>query len=77
MGLGDVKFALFAGTFLGYPQTAIWLFASFLIGAVVGLILIFTKKASFGKHIPFGPFFFFFFFLVLFLGERMLTWLGL
>ena len=56
MGLGDVKFALLGGVFLGWPGSLTWLFSSFLIGAFVGVILILFKKASFGKKIPFGPF---------------------
>lgn len=76
MGLGDVKFALFAGTFLGWPQTIVWLFLSFLIGAVVGVFLILIKKASFGKHIPFGPFLVVSFFIATFFGSQIISWLG-
>lgn len=56
MGLGDVKFALFGGVFLGLPVALVWLFWSFLTGAFVGIILILVGKASFGKEIAFGPF---------------------
>lgn len=76
MGLGDVKFAVFAGVFLGWPHSVTWLFASFLIGAFVGLLLILLKKASFGKHIPFGPFLVVSFFIVVLFGERILNWLN-
>lgn len=56
MGLGDVKFALFGG-FLLDPKAAIyWVFLSFVIGAVVSVYLLITKKAKFGMEIPFGPF---------------------
>lgn len=56
MGLGDVKFALFAGMLIGWPHALTWMFLSFIIGAVVGLFLIYTKKAKFKNPIPFGPF---------------------
>ena len=56
MGLGDVKFALFPPLLLGWPLSFVWLFGSFLIGAITGIILIFLGKASFGKKIAFGPF---------------------
>ncbi len=56
MGLGDVKLALFLGTLLGWPWTAVWLFGAFLTGAIIGSILILIKKISFGKQIAFGPF---------------------
>jgi prepilin signal peptidase PulO-like enzyme (type II secretory pathway) len=56
MGLGDVKFALLAGTILGWPNTLYWMYISFISGALVGVILIVYKKAKFGKSIPFAPF---------------------
>jgi leader peptidase (prepilin peptidase)/N-methyltransferase len=72
MGLGDVKLVLIPPLILGWPQTIIWLFLSFIIGAFVGVILILVGKAKFGKQIPFGPFLIFSFFLVLFWGEKLL-----
>src|SRR4030042_6260450 len=68
MGLGDVKLALLGGIVLGWPGTVTWLLLSFVTGAVLGLILIFFKKAEFGKHIPFGPFLVFSFFIALVFG---------
>jgi prepilin signal peptidase PulO-like enzyme (type II secretory pathway) len=56
MGLGDVKFAILGGLVLGWPNTPIWMFLSFIIGAFVGIVLILFKRASFGKKIPFGPY---------------------
>ena len=56
MGLGDVKFAILGGLVLGWPNTPIWMFLSFIIGAFVGIVLILFKKASFGKKISFGPY---------------------
>lgn len=56
MGLGDVKFALASGLILGWPETLVWLYVSFITGAVVGLILIAFGKARMGRQIAFGPF---------------------
>lgn len=56
MGLGDVKFALFAGTLAGWPLAVIWLYGSFLIGAIAGITLIAVGRARFGARIAFGPF---------------------
>lgn len=67
MGLGDVKFALLAGIYFDFYQMLIWLFISFLTGAVIGVILLVTKKAKLGMHIPFGPFLVFAFFIELFM----------
>jgi leader peptidase (prepilin peptidase)/N-methyltransferase len=68
MGLGDVKLALLGGIVLGWPGTVTWLLLSFVTGAILGLVLIFFKKAEFGKHIPFGPFLVFSFFVSLVFG---------
>lgn len=56
MGLGDVKFALFAGTFLGFPAAVTWFFASFILGGIVGLLLIVTGRAKMSQRVAFGPF---------------------
>lgn len=56
MGFGDVKLALLMGIFLGSPGILISLYASFLTGAVVSLILILAGLKRFGQTIPFGPF---------------------
>jgi len=75
MGLGDVKYALFAGTFLGWPRSVSWLFLSFLTGAGVGVILILLGKAKLGKHIAFGPFLAFSLILAYLFGETLIKWL--
>ena len=75
MGLGDVKLALPAGLILGWPMGAVWLFVSFVIGGVVGIILILLKKAHFGKQIAFGPFLVVGYLIALFRGERILGFL--
>lgn len=72
MGLGDVKFVLFPPLILGWPHTISWLFLSFIIGSVVGVIMIIAGKTKFGKQIPFGPFLILSYFIVLFWGEKLL-----
>ena len=72
MGLGDVKLVLIPPLILGWPYTVIWLFLSFIIGAVVGVTLILLRKAKFGKQIPFAPFLILSYFIVLFWGEKLL-----
>lgn len=56
MGLGDVKLALFVGTVLGPYYTLVWLMASFISGAVLGVLLLALGKAHLGKKIAFGPY---------------------
>ncbi len=73
MGFGDVKFAFAMGLFLGFPDTAIALFLSFLIGALVGVIIIAFKKKNIKSEIPFGPFLIVGSFSALFWGDQILT----
>lgn len=56
MGFGDVKLAFPLGLLLGWPQVLVWIFASFLIGAVVGIALLLFHKAKMKTAVPFGPF---------------------
>ncbi len=57
MGFGDVKLAFFLGLLLGYPRIIVSLYAAFLTGAGVALILILWRKKKLrGDTIPFGPF---------------------
>lgn len=67
MGLGDVKFAILGGIYFTFYQSLVWLFLSFLTGAVIGVILLLLGKAKLGRHIPFGPFLVAAFFLELFM----------
>ncbi|MDP3994359.1 MAG: A24 family peptidase, partial [bacterium] len=75
MGLGDVKFAILGGLVLGWPYFVVWLFLSFIIGAVAGIVLILAKKASFGKKIPFGPYLVISFWLTMIYGNWLLAFL--
>jgi leader peptidase (prepilin peptidase)/N-methyltransferase len=56
MGLGDVKFAVFAGALLGLKLGFVWLFSAFLTGAIVAIILVLWRAKSFKDKIAFGPF---------------------
>lgn len=73
MGLGDVKLVLFAGMFFGWKLSLLWVFMSFVIGALVGVGLIVAGKAKFGKQIAFGPFLVVSFFVTIFAGDYILA----
>lgn len=55
-GFGDVKLALPLALLVGWPAMLSWVFISFILGAVIGLVLVGLNQAKFGKPIPFGPF---------------------
>ncbi|MBI2009967.1 MAG: prepilin peptidase [Candidatus Chisholmbacteria bacterium] len=56
MGWGDVKLAFAIGLVLGWPKTLVALVLAFLTGAIVGIILIISRKRSLKQTVPFGPF---------------------
>jgi len=56
MGLGDVKLALLLGAIIGIDKFLVWFFFSFLTGAIVGIILVVTHRATLRQKVAFGPF---------------------
>jgi prepilin signal peptidase PulO-like enzyme (type II secretory pathway) len=56
MGMGDVKYAIFMGLFLGFPKIVVAIYLAFVVGAVVSLGLIVFKRVKKTDPIPFGPF---------------------
>jgi leader peptidase (prepilin peptidase)/N-methyltransferase len=59
MGFGDVKLAGILGLYLGWMgwgELIVGAFFGFLLGGVVGGVLMATKRANRKSAIPFGPF---------------------
>ncbi len=56
MGLGDVKFIAALGLYFGFTNIIIISVMSFLLGAIVGIILIVFRIKKSNEYIPFGPF---------------------
>lgn len=56
MGLGDVKLMGALGLFFGVVDIIIISVLSFLIGAIISIFIIATKKNREDGYIPFGPF---------------------
>lgn len=78
IGFGDVKFAFPMGLLLGFPKSLVGFFASFLIGAIIGIGLLMYGKKKFGQTVPFGPFLILGIFVALVWGDSLWSWyLGL
>jgi leader peptidase (prepilin peptidase) / N-methyltransferase len=81
MGFGDVKLALLLGLylgFLGWQFLAVGAFAGFLLGGVVGAVLLAAGRATRRTRIPFGPYMLAGAFLAVFAGAPVADWyLGL
>lgn len=56
MGFGDVKLMGALGLFFGLSNIIIITLVSFLIGAILSIILLATKIKKSDEYIPFGPF---------------------
>jgi prepilin signal peptidase PulO-like enzyme (type II secretory pathway) len=55
MGMGDMKLAFLMGLVLG-EKLLIALYLAFVVGALVGIILMILKKKKLNSMVPFGPF---------------------
>ncbi|MDO8512714.1 MAG: prepilin peptidase [bacterium] len=56
MGFGDVKLAAAMGVVLGLGQVVLALMIAFVLGGIVGAVLMALKKATAKSMVPFGPF---------------------
>ncbi len=74
MGMGDVKLAIPLALILGWPDSIIAFAAAFVIGSVVGLLLIARRRATMKAAVPFGPFLVIGFFVAVFYGEVLARW---
>jgi leader peptidase (prepilin peptidase)/N-methyltransferase len=77
MGFGDVKLAGVLGMYLGWvswPLAIVASFAAFLIGGVVGVVVIVVTDGGRKTKVPFGPFMILGTFLALFFGQPVVDW---
>ena len=74
MGMGDVKLAFFIGLFLGFPKVFVGMFLAFLIGAIIGIGLIFLRMKTLKSEVPFGPFLVVGTFIALLWGQQIANW---
>lgn len=56
MGWGDVKFAFAGGLVFGWPDIALALMISFVIGGIFGALYIVLGEKTMGDKLPFAPF---------------------
>ena len=73
MGMGDVKFMGALGLYFGFANIIIITLISFLVGAILSIILLATKIKKTDEYIPFGPFIVIATFVAIFIPYEMLT----
>jgi len=74
MGLGDVKLMLFAGAFLGAKRTLLTIFGGSLLGSILGLAYILSRRKGSDYELPFGSFLGAAALLVVFFGTPVVDW---
>lgn len=74
MGGGDVKLLAMMGAFLGWRAVPFILFASSLIGSVIGITVMLAQKKDAKLAIPFGPFLAAGAVLYIFFGKAIIFW---
>jgi len=74
IGGGDVRFGIMMGAWLGWQNTIVALFIAYVLGALVGTILLLFKKADGKTEIPFGTFLAVGTFLAIYYGTPLVDW---
>jgi leader peptidase (prepilin peptidase) / N-methyltransferase len=74
MGGGDIKLLAMMGAFLGWKSIPFIIFASSLVGSLVGVSLMLIQKKDSKLAIPFGPYLAFGALLYIFFGRRLIVW---
>jgi len=74
MGGGDIKLLAMMGAFLGWKSIPFIIFASSLVGSVVGVSIMLLQKKNSKLAIPFGPYLAFGAVLYIFYGRSLIQW---
>jgi leader peptidase (prepilin peptidase)/N-methyltransferase len=74
MGGGDIKLLAMMGAFLGWKSIPFIIFASSLVGSLVGISLMLIQKKDSKLAIPFGPYLAFGALLFIFFGRSLISW---
>ncbi|MGM0401435.1 MAG: prepilin peptidase [Chloroflexota bacterium] len=72
MGFGDVKLAAFCGLATAFPGILVAIFGSFILGGLVGAILLASGMADRKTPVPFAPFLVVTTFVVMVFGKSLL-----
>lgn len=71
MGLGDVFLVAATCLYLGLIKSILYLYLSFFIGGIVGILLLLLRKKSRLEAIPFGPVLIIASYIVIFFGDSI------
>lgn len=74
MGGGDIKLLGMMGAFLGWQAIPFIIFASSMVGSVIGVSIMLLQKKDSKLAIPFGPYLAFAAVLYIFYGKPLIRW---
>ena len=74
MGMGDVKLFFVIGVLLGWPMTVVGIFSAFMIGGIMGTILLAMEKKEMKSKLAFGPLLIMGTFIAWAWGQQILSW---
>lgn len=74
MGAGDIEIAVIGSLFLQWKLTVFMLVTCFIIGGIIGVVLLSMKKVKKGDMIPFGPCLSIAFFITTLIGNDVVNW---
>jgi len=74
MGGGDVTLIAALGFVIGIKYILLTIFLSFILGAIISIILLVTKLKTRKDPIPFGPFIVLAFFITVLWGSEIINW---
>ncbi len=74
LGMGDVKLAAFLGAALGLPVALVALLGGIVLGGLVSLLLLATRRVGLKSYIAYGPFLTVAGWIALVYGETIIRW---
>jgi len=74
IGGGDVRLGVLMGVVLGWPNTLVALIISYILGALIGLFLLWKKKKELQDKMAFGTFLSLATFIIMMWGDVIVSW---
>ncbi len=74
LGSGDIFIAAGMGPLLGWQKLVLAIVLSYFVGAIIGIILLLTRRQKAGSAIAFGPFLVMGTLISLYFGNQIISW---
>lgn len=74
MGAGDIKLGFLLGMVASWPDVLVAAFLAYVLGSIVGLLMIALSKKTLKDQIPFAPFLITGTLIALFYGNQIIIW---